>query len=109
MAAKMAMVLLALCASPVNADEVTVVIDSSTGGEEAAPPLADENHPRILTVLTTYNERTPYIKAYREAIGTRTDGYEPVVSVERLLILGLLLAGQTPVSDGVRRRGRGRG
>ena len=38
------------------------------------------NSPRILTVLTTYNKRTPFIKAYREAAADREDGLEPLVS-----------------------------
>lgn len=35
---------------------------------------------RILTVLTTYNKRTPYAKANREALEEREDGYESLVS-----------------------------
>lgn len=37
--------------------------------------------PRILTLLTTYSNRTAYAKANREAMEERKDGYESVVSV----------------------------
>ena len=40
----------------------------------------DGTSPRILTVLTTYHERTPFVKAYREAAADREDGLEPLVS-----------------------------
>ena len=36
--------------------------------------------PRILTLLTTYSNRTAYAKANREAMEGRNDGYESVVS-----------------------------
>lgn len=36
--------------------------------------------PRILTVLTTYNRRSRLVKAYKHAVGNRSDGYRPTVS-----------------------------
>lgn len=49
--------------------------------EESSPTSAasSTNLPRILTVLTTYNQRNQYIKAYREVADDRTDGYQPMV------------------------------
>lgn len=35
--------------------------------------------PRILTVLTTYNRRTPLVKEYKEAVLDRQDGYHPAI------------------------------
>lgn len=38
--------------------------------------------PRILTLLTTYSNRTAYAKANKEAMEGRKDGYESVVSAK---------------------------
>lgn len=37
------------------------------------------NPPRILTVLTTYNQRSSFVKFYKQALRDRGDGYQPAV------------------------------
>lgn len=54
--------------------------DGGDGSAAAHPFYRRHRHgPRILTVLTTYSNRTAYAKANREAIEERKDGYAPVV------------------------------
>lgn len=55
--------------------------DEDGGEEEDAKKVPEKKRlPRILTVLTTYNKRSSFVKAYREAVGGRSDGYRPTVS-----------------------------
>lgn len=66
------------------AQGVLIDIASRGGGrgvESNRNSSADRNGPRILTLLTTYNKRTAFAKANREAMGQRADGYESLVSV----------------------------
>ena len=54
--------------------------------DEEAETMADSTKfPRILTVLTTYNGRTPFIKSYREAAADEADGFEPFNKVTRCI------------------------
>lgn len=41
-----------------------------------------QQSPRILTLLTTYGDRTAFAKANREAMEQREDGYEALVSAK---------------------------
>ena len=50
--------------------------------QETEMTVSPFNPPRILTVLTTYNARTEFIRAYREVAADRKDGLEPWVSEE---------------------------
>lgn len=53
---------------------VVVTVNEETQNSET------KRMPRILTVLTTYNELSPFVKAYRDAVQDRSDGYRPTVS-----------------------------
>lgn len=54
-----------------------VVVD---GEPEEAKEAEKKRMPRILTVLTTYNKRSLFVKAYKQAVRDRSDGYRPTVS-----------------------------
>lgn len=87
MKALLALGLIASNACPASAEEPEVLVDPVSGSAGAADSFHRATHPRILTVLTTYNVRTPYIKAYRDAMANRTDGYAPTVSAERMRLV----------------------
>lgn len=50
------------------------------GGLGLDPNLSGAQSPHILTLLTTYHGRTAFARANREAMETRADGYESLVS-----------------------------
>lgn len=58
---------------------------NSDHSEPETPTLIDtaasRSHggPRILTVLTTYNKRSTFVKFYKKAVLGRTDGFRPMV------------------------------
>lgn len=54
-----------------------VVVD---GEPEQAKEAEQKGMPRILTVLTTYNKRSLFVKAYKQAVRDRSDEYRPTVS-----------------------------
>ena len=70
---------------------VQIGIESSgTGGDDPAWSNRSDGYPRILTVLTTYNLRTAFAKANREAMEEREDGYKSLVRIrERPLLVFL--------------------
>ncbi len=51
--------------------------------ENGAPNVAlsspPRTRPRILTILTTYDENAEYIKAYKRGLKVREDGFQPKV------------------------------
>ena len=53
-----------------------------TGSGATPLYLRHGRRPRILTLLTTYSNRSAYAKANREAMEERNDGYESVVSAK---------------------------
>lgn len=55
-------------------------------------------HPRILTVLTTYNKRSAFVKPYKTAVSDRQDGYQPMVSEQ------YFFAGRPPVCTFAKKR-----
>ena len=58
----------------------TTVSHSYEGGGSPTAGRRRSNYPRILTILTTYSERSRFIKAYKERAWDRDDGYRPPVS-----------------------------
>lgn len=76
------------------------------GSENASPsPLRIGGAPRILTVLTTYSERTLFAKNNKDTAESRRDGYTPTVRVEvlnnSLLLLLLFICLQVQHEPGV--------
>lgn len=63
------------------AQGVLLNIESGDGGKEMESNRISSSRqpPRILTLLTTYNKRTVFAKANREAMEQRADGYESLV------------------------------
>lgn len=61
---------------------VLLEVISGDGGGRVEPARESSGHTsaRILTLLTTYNKRTAFAKANREAMEERADGYESLVS-----------------------------
>eukprot|EP00752_Nemacystus_decipiens_P002164 g2061.t1 len=75
-----------------GAGMATVGGNSSSGAEsvgggrvasEVVPEAArfSRRPPRILTVLTTYDQRSSFVKPYKEAVSGQGDGYQPTVFV----------------------------
>lgn len=58
-----------------------VTAGDGEGGVEPARESSGHERPRLLTLLTTYNKRTAFAKANREAMEERADGYESLVSL----------------------------
>lgn len=57
--------------------------------------------PRVLTVLTTYDKRSAWIKEYKEAVFDREDGYAPEV---RVLVFQQLVWNENMYRQMIRRR-----
>lgn len=73
-----------------NLEDVDIVFnhgkDDISGGSNARN---DSSRPRILTVLTTYDERSGFVKPYKEALLNRSGDYRPQVRLLQRRVLYL--------------------
>jgi len=53
--------------------------DGDGASRQPPPRIEVQSPPRILTVLTTYEKRSGFVKPYREVTSSRDDGYKPTV------------------------------